>query len=222
MKRLVVMVLCGVLAFSMAGCGGKGDDTQKGSQSEIQSENTEDNTQPEKEDTQPEGNDTQPGGNEDQTGGDALSLMTTIWNNFPEDNKFPCFGGNQNENAVEGAAGKFDISDTNGMTNLLLIPEEIQGNVDDAATLIHMMNLNTFTGAVLHLTDGSTADAADKIKDKVCNNHFVCGAPTKIAVLTSGDYVMYVFGADDLVDSFANVAKEKIEGATVVYHEPIG
>lgn len=214
MKRLVAMLLCCVLAFSMTGCGNKGDDTQSNSQPEST------NTQPE---SQPEnsGNDTQPGGNNAQTGGDALSLMTTVWDNFPEDNKFACFGGNQTEDAVNGAAGKFDVTDTDGMTYTLLIPADVQANVDDAASLIHMMNANTFTSAAVHVTNGDAAGAADKIKDTIKNNQFMCGFPEKIAIITAGDYVMYAFGSGDLIDSFVNIAGEKINGATVVCNETI-
>lgn len=207
MKRLVAMLLCCVLAFSMTGCGNKGDDTQKDSQSEST------NTQPE---SQPENSE-----NNTQTGGDALSLMTTVWDNFPEDNKFACFGGNQAEDAVQGAAGKFDVSDTDGMTYTLLIPADVQANVDDAASLIHLMNANTFTSAAVHVTNGDAAGAADKIKDTIKNNQFMCGFPEKIAIITAGDYVMYAFGAGDLIDSFVNIAGDKINGATVVCNETV-
>lgn len=207
MKRLVAMLLCCVLAFSMTGCGNKGDDTQKDSQSEST------NTQPE---SQPENSE-----NNTQTGGDALSLMTTVWDNFPEDNKFACFGGNQTEDAVQGAAGKFDVSDTDGMTYTLLIPADVQANVDDAASLIHLMNANTFTSAAVHVTNGDAAGAADKIKDTIKNNQFMCGFPEKIAIITAGDYVMYAFGAGDLIDSFVNIAGDKINGATVVCNETV-
>lgn len=207
MKRLVAMLLCCVLAFSITGCGNKGDDTQKDSQPEST------NTQPESQ--------SENSGNNTQTGGDALSLMTTVWDNFPEDNKFACFGGNQTEDAVQGAAGKFDVSDTDGMTYTLLIPADVQANVDDAASLIHMMNANTFTSAAVHVTNGDAAGAADKIKDTIKNNQFMCGFPEKIAIITAGDYVMYAFGSGDLIDSFVNIAGEKINGATVVCNETL-
>lgn len=223
MKRLVAMLLCGVLTFSLAGCGNQGN---KDSQTESQpgSQNSESESQPGSQnpgsESQSNGteNNTQPGGDGVQTGNDALSLLNSIWSNFPEDNKFPCFGGNQTEDPIQDAAGKFDVTNTDGLTYTLLIPTDVQANVDDAASLIHMMNANTFTGAVVHVTNGDAAGAAEKIKETVSTNQFVCGFPQKLAVLTAGDYVLYAFGAEELIDSFAKLAKEQVDGATEVYN----
>lgn len=210
MKRLVAMLLCGVLAFSLAGCGNKdGKDTQNNSQ--PGSQNTESQTNSTE-------NNSQPGGDDSQTSGDALSMMTSIWDSFPEDNKFPCFGGNQTENPIQDAAGKFDVSDTDGLTYTLLIPADVQPNVDDAASLIHMMNANVFTGATVHVTNGDAAGAAEKIKETIRTNQFMCGFPEKLVVLTAGDYVLYAFGSGELIDSFATLAGEKVSGATEVYN----
>lgn len=151
--------------------------------------------------------------------GDSLSRLTAIWDTFGEDQKFACFGGNQNENPLMGEPGKFDISDTDGMTYLLLIPESVQANVDDAASLIHMMNANNFTGVVFHVKDGDTAAAAEEVKNAVLNNQFMCGSPEKLVVITSGSYVLYAFGLEQEITTFENGAKEKLDGAEVVYSD---
>ena len=41
---------------------------------------------------------------------------------------------------------------------MLYIPAENVSMIDEAASLIHAMNANTFTGAAFHLTDAGNAD----------------------------------------------------------------
>ena len=46
------------------------------------------------------------------------------------------------------APGKFDISKTEELGITLGLPEDLWDDIDDAASMVHMMNANTFTGAV--------------------------------------------------------------------------
>lgn len=213
MKRLVAMLLCCAMVFSFTACGSDdkgGNDTQQDSQSGNGQQDS-------------QGGDSQSGdnsqqGGEDQTDNDALSMLTTIWDSFPESGKFMAFGGNMGS-PVDGAPGKFDVSDTEGMLGYLLLPESVQSNIDDAASLFHGMMVNNFTGAVIHVTNSDAAGAAAEIKDKIVDNQWVCGFPDKLVVLTAGDYVLYAFGMEEAIDTYASVAKEKISGATEVYND---
>lgn len=208
MKKIVAMLLCCAMAFSVAACGSdnQGSNTQQDSQSGNDTQQTGGNTQ----------QDSQGGG--EQTSGDALSLFTTIWENFPEDGKFSCYGGNVGENALQGAPDKFDVSDTDGMTATFLIPESVQPNVDDAATLLHGMMANNFTGVVIHV-NGDVSEAANAIKDKILGNQWMCGFPEKLAVFTAGDYVIYAFGSEMNIDNFVSAATGNISGITEVYND---
>ena len=77
---------------------------------------------------------------------DALTLLNTVWDSYTDDEKFPAAGGDY-EHSVDGAPGAFDISDTDNLTYLLSVPAEDADKLDDAASLMHMMNANTFTCA---------------------------------------------------------------------------
>lgn len=153
---------------------------------------------------------------------DALELMTAIWDAFPEDERFACFGGGQGDTLVSDAPGALDTGDTDTMSYTLLIPEELQSKTVSAASLVHMMNANTFTGAVLQLNGADTADAAKAIEQAVTGNHFMCGFPDKLVVLGLGDYVIYAFGSEQLVDGFRDAASGSLSGTVeTLYDEPI-
>ena len=104
------------------------------------------------------------GGGKDQPGGsqggqevsykDALDVLNQVLAVYGEEDRFAMYGGDQ-ENAVMDAPGKFDISKTEELKMNLGLPESQIASVDDAASMIHMMNANTFTGAAYHLKDGS-------------------------------------------------------------------
>lgn len=146
---------------------------------------------------------------------DALAVLNAIWDATPEADRFSAFGGNQTENAVMDAPGAFELSDTNGLSGLLLVPEAVQGNLNTAASLVHMMNANTFTGAVLELKDAD--DTVPKtMVEAITTNQFMCGFPEKVVVLTLDHFVIYAFGAADLVDNFLSTATETLAGEVVV------
>lgn len=131
----------------------------------------------------------------------AVEILQKSWDLMAEDNKFPVFGGSI-ENSVDGAAGEVKIDDANMLTNTLLVPEDVQKVTVEAASLVHMMNTNTFTGATIKV-DGMDADeAADKVLDSFMSTAFVCGVPEKITIVVYGDYITYAYGETDLVDSF--------------------
>jgi len=87
---------------------------------------------------------------------------------------------------------------------LLTLPASVIEEADDAASLFHMMNGNTFTCGVLHLKDAGQLDAAaGEVKTYVMNTQWMCGFPDKLVILTLGDYVISCYGAEDLVDQFS-------------------
>ncbi len=93
------------------------------------------------------------GGKEENQGGkeslyaDGLAVLNQVVKAYSEDELFAMYGGDQ-ENAVMDAPGKFDISKTEELENVLGIPADQISNIEDAASMVHMMN---FTGCVYRL-----------------------------------------------------------------------
>ena len=131
----------------------------------------------------------------------ALNILETVWNTYGEGEKFSVVGGDFSEaNLKEDAPGVFDLKDRALADSELGLPETAA--VDEAASLVHMMNANTFTAAAYHAT-GDTAELAQQLRDNIMHRQWMCGFPDKLVVAEVGDeYVVTVFGADELVDTF--------------------
>ena len=136
--------------------------------------------------------------------GSALGLYNKIWGTYTDDEKFPSGGGDVDHNSDEGP-GAFDIEKNKESIQVNThITDELLGTVtNDAATLMHMMNTNTFSSAIFHLKDASTAESFAKEYEKaVQNTRWMCGFPERVVVLSVGEYVAVAFGHEDLTSTF--------------------
>ena len=68
---------------------------------------------------------------EDTSPKDALEILTTVWSSYSDDNKFQAMGGDYN-NMTDNKPGKFDVSDTESLRSLLIVPEDSAGLIDDS------------------------------------------------------------------------------------------
>ena len=154
---------------------------------------------------------------------DALALLNTVWSSYAEDDKFAVSGGDMNEeNMVDGAPGNFSVSDGDTLDYSLGYPAADADKLSDAASLTHMMNANTFTAGAYHLSDSSDMDqVVSDLKDNIMSRQWMCGFPDKLMVLTMGQFVVSVYGAEDLVDTFRDKLQNCFSSAVVVYDESI-
>ena len=153
---------------------------------------------------------------------DALTILNAIWNTYSDEEKFPAAGGDS-EHAVDGAPGSFDVSNADNLTYQLTFPSADVSLIDGAASLVHMMNLNTFTCGAFHVSDASNVStvAAD-IRSAVQGKQWMCGFPERLVILTSGQYVVSVYGNESLVNTFRDKFVAAHSGASTVYDEAIG
>ena len=163
-------------------------------------------------------------GSKDNTGDNpaqpksALNLLETVWNTYADDEKFPVMGGDfSEENMKEDAPGAYDLTDRAEADRVLGLPETAL--VDQAASLTHMMNQNTFTAAAYHATDDPAA-LAQQLRDNIQQRQWMCGFPDKLIVAVVGDYVVAAYGAQDLVDGFMSHING-IYGVNAAYDEAI-
>lgn len=152
---------------------------------------------------------------------DANALLTAVWDTYTDDEKFPAGGGDY-ENQVEDAPGAVDISDADTLNYLLAFPTEDISKIDGAASLGHMMNANTFTCGAFHLTSKDDADAVvQDLRDAIQSKQWMCGFPDKLVILTYGQYVVSLYGAEDLVDTFRDKFTAAYGDSVVAYDEAI-
>ena len=154
---------------------------------------------------------------------DALTLLNGVWDTYAEDEKFTAAGGDYNEeNMTDGAPGKVGLDDADSVSYLLSVPADVVSKFDDAASLFHMLNGNTFTCGAYRLTDAAELDsAAASIKSYVMSKQWMCGFPDKLVIASVGSYIVEVFGAEDLVNTFRDKLTACYEGVTIITDEPI-
>ncbi len=201
MKKLIVMSMLAMsMMFVTVGCGNTANSNTEVTENQDNNDNKEDNND-----------------SEEVSDLDSVAMLTVLWDNTAEENKFASFGGDM-ANPVENAPGQVNLEDENMLVNTLLVPQDMIANVSEAGSLVHMMNSNTFTGVSLKLDGMDASEAANAIRDNFKSYQFVCGIPEKIKIATCGDTVIYAYGATDLVDDFVN-SVDNLKGASIVVDE---
>ena len=152
---------------------------------------------------------------------DALTILNAIWNTYSDEEKFPAAGGDS-EHAVDGAPGSFDVSNADNLSYLLTFPADDASLIDSAASLVHMMNLNTFTCGAFHVADANNvARLADDLRTTIQAKRWMCGFPDKLVIVTVGQSVLSVYGNEELVNTFRDKLLTSYSAATAVYDEAI-
>ena len=159
---------------------------------------------------------------DDTEGKTALDILTDAWAVYEEDEKFAIAGGDY-ENMVMDAPGAVNVSDGEALDALLGFPAASVGLIDDGASLMHMMNQNTFTAGAYHVTKADDVQAvADAVKENIMNRQWMCGFPDDLVVYSVGaNYVVAVFGAEDIVDNFEEALEEFYASTKILYEEDL-
>ena len=174
-KRISLLLIVCLLAASLASCGNKNtetDTTPSDNTGVTDTTDTDNNASDTTDTAQTENTETDSAG--DSNGeSDANALLTTVWGSYTEDEKFSVAGGDYNH-PVEDAPGAFDITDTASLSSMLVLPETAAADIDDAASLIHMMNANTFTCGAFHVTDSEkVSTVADALRDAISSRQWM-------------------------------------------------
>lgn len=159
---------------------------------------------------------------DDTEGKTAVDILNDVWASYEEDEKFAIAGGDY-ETMVQDAPGTVNVSDGETLNSLLGFPADSAGLIDDGASMMHMMNQNTFTAGVYHVTSAEDVQAvADAVKENILNRQWMCGFPDDLVVYSVGtSYVAVVFGAEDVVDNFEEELQEVYTSAKVLYEEDL-
>lgn len=193
MKKILALLLAAVMVLSLAAC------TNKGS----------------------EGGATSPAGAQTNQPKSALEILEKVWSKYSADEKFPATGGSEKQ-MKEDMPGKFDVSDAEALDFELGFPKANASEIDDAASLMHMLNQNNFSCGVYHVKDsGNVETLAGKIKENILARQWLCGFPEKLVILTIGDYIVSVFGAGELTDTFVAKLSAEYSSAKQLFDVPV-
>ncbi len=193
MKKILALLLAAVMVLSLAACSDKGS----------------------------EGGATSPSGAQTNQPKSALEILEKVWSKYSADEKFPATGGSEKQ-MKEDMPGKFDVSDAEALDFELGFPKANASEIDDAASLMHMLNQNTFSCGVYRVKDSGNVEAlAGKIKENILARQWLCGFPEKLVILTIGDYIVSVFGAGELTDTFVAKLSAEYSSAKQLFDVPI-
>ena len=153
---------------------------------------------------------------------DSLEIFTTVWGTYGDEEKFAIAGGDYN-NSVMDAPGAFNVSDVESLDAMLGVPADAASYVDDAASMMHMMNANTFTAGAYRVTDAANQqDFCEKLKDNIMNRQWMCGFPDTLIIVSIGDnYVVSAFGHAEIIDTFKTKLTAEYPMSKIVYEESL-
>ena len=151
----------------------------------------------------------------------ALDLLTAVWNAYPESEKFSVVGGSL-DNPVDNAPGAFPVDDADNLDYMLHFPADKSDLIDDAASLTHMMNANTFTCGAFHVTNKDDVETvASDLRDAIQSKQWMCGFPDKLVIFTYDQYVVSLYGDEELVNTFRDKFTATYSDSTIAYDEAI-
>lgn len=168
-----------------------------------------------------------------EKGDSPLEILEKVWDSYSEDEKFPVSGGDMqthmdqmeaNENyEIPNAPGIYNMEQKEELPYIFYISEENVAKVEEAATMVHMMNGNNFTCGTFRLTDSKDVDGFVKsAKESIMGNQWMCGQPDQLIIATFGsDVVMIAFGINDAIDPFMEKLTAAYPDAELVVQESL-
>lgn len=134
----------------------------------------------------------------------SLTLLEKVWGAYTEDEKFACGGGSYDAGTyAEDAPGAFPVEDSALLNATLGFPENFVDKINDAASLVHMMNANTFTCGAFRLKEAGDMDTTvEAISENISNRRWMCGFPEVLVILTVDNYIVTLFGNQEMINTF--------------------
>lgn len=221
MNKIIALLLVAVMALSLAACGTTTPAETTGTTAAV--ETTVDTTPAETteavEDTTPV----------ETTEGAVVAaenaaskVLNNIWALYTEDTKFFAMGGDYNA-MVDGAAGVVDVTVTDFLTFSLIVPETEIANIAEAASLLHAMNANTFTGGAYVLAEGADQAAfVAAMQTAIQGNQWMCGFPETLLIAKCDGVIVVAFGNGEVMSTFNTNLTAAYAEAEILVNEAIG
>lgn len=209
MKKILLIIMAAMVMVSLVACKGNGDVNKTPVPTDKENPNqTDSQDEPSKEQTSIK---------------DSLELLNNVWKSYDDKDKFAVAGGDSTEqNMTTDGPGKFGVKDAEMLNSTLGFPAASIDKIDDAASLMHMMNANTFTcGAFRAKNAGDVSALTTEIKDNIMKRQWMCGFPDKLVIVTVDNYIVSFFGTQDIVEMFQNKLISAYPSAEVVCEEAI-
>lgn len=229
MKKAITLILAAMMITGLVSCDKKDKDSS--SAKENTSSSVSDSTAGEessvaeessKAEESSEASDSSQAGTEESTDS-PLAILNTIWATYEEAEMFPVAGGDfSEENANMEGPGRYSIADAEALDSALGFPAASIAKLEDAASIVHMMNANTFTCGAYRVKAGEDLKViADEIKANITARQWMCGIPEKYVIIALDKDIICAFGAADIVDVFTGKVKTSFASAETLVEDNI-
>lgn len=161
-------------------------------------------------------------GSKEEVSDTPLEVLTNVWAAYDDEEKFAAGGGDP-ENPVMDEPGTFNPKDAENLDVILGFPQHSVALLDDAASLVHMMNANTFTAGAYHVADASEVEMlVGDLQDNIMNRQWMCGFPDTLIIFQIGDDTLVsAFGNAEVVETFKTKLLSVYEDAEVKCEESL-
>lgn len=211
MKRIFALILAAMATITLAGCSNN-EPNDNGSNPNNSTSDTADNSSSSSDPADAE--------LEGSAYADSLEVLEAAWSGYPEDDRFPIMGGSTDvAMQYDSKPGPFTLTMTAELANSLKVPESLMPQIKNAASVIHMMNANTFTCGAFEV-DGDINAFSTALVDSVNNTHWMCGIPETVITVKVGKYLIMAFGNGEVIQKF-KAAATAVDGASLVHEGPI-
>ena len=124
--------------------------------------------------------------------------------------------------SMEGP-GEFDAKNTEELDATLGLAAADAANIETAASMMHMMNANNFTGAAYTLKSGTDANAfIENTKTNILARQWICGIPETLVIINVNDNtILTAFGSNEIISTFKTNVLNTLEGATVAVEQAV-
>lgn len=155
--------------------------------------------------------------------GTPLAILSTVWASYQEDEKFPPVGGDFSEaNNNPNGPGRYDLSDAEAIDSMFGMPQASVAKLEDAASLMHMMNANTFTGSAFLVKDGEDVNAiAEEMHNNILSRQWMCGIPDKTVLFVIDNNIIAAFGERGIIDNFKSKLTAAYPDAVTAFESDI-
>ena len=196
MKKLLAILLALVLALSLFACADNGkDEKENGGETSTATQAVESR--------------------------EPVDVLKAVWANYKDDQKFAVAGGDT-ENMVMDEPGAFNIANTEELDVALGFPATAADKIDAAASIVHMMNANTFTCGAYRVKNAADVQVvAAALKDNILNRHWMCGFPDTLIIAQVDDVVIACFGNYGNPENFKLNLTEVFDSAVIISEDPI-
>ena len=152
---------------------------------------------------------------------ESAHILAKIWAEYAADERFSSYGGTV-EHSVSDAPGDLDMTNTDEIITKYLMPVDHLANVKEAASLVHLMNSNIFTGVVFRLhSNADLHTVAKALRTNVQQTRWICGQPDRLLIAEVEGQLLMAFGSSETMDTFNGKLQTAYQNADILYDEAI-